>query len=1095
MKMERKTKLKASALLTILICSIGATILLESYLAGASKSSYDSNNMTVSGVLSTDSYVLFPFQKKNVTIGFSKYGEMIDYDTKVGLDYNGTTDPWAPNSNYVAEYEWVEGWVVNITYWHEDTFHNTWAFALYSDYTSSGIGGDWNEDVQGGALNTSVHGGRKTNGGAITDPIKVLYNGPREFVVLLKTTIYESSTHAYPILSITFTIVFDKVKKQAIWFKDIKRVESPKRWGDLQVEFAERGQWDLESTVGERTGSAPTAYASFYVNQSTVYNHHYQGWYNNSRSGFDGVYDVVQVIDDMRNFTAWAAYWPKPINHWVDNIASLSNNKIYTTTSTVEQNWTGTGSLTTFTCNLHSGPVTYPRDQSLGSWSEAPMVFIGNNYQVEGSGSDYTYDSGTNTITFTAAPGAGADIRAYYKVGDGNDDVPGTGVEPCSPFTNAEWCFDMDAAYDMFRVVTVFGITDRNNGDDVDRSGGHDILDAEAQYYLNETFNPYDLYSAAEKQEYRWLNKTTLTSTLTAGTNYTLTSGLDDDIYQPNWYIDENHGPTSQAIWTGYNFSKSGDGTYDWLNEYEDGIDAHSKNWVAFLNATTTDGDEAMLKVTPGGYGVNVTGALTFNSIVDFGFWYYALSGAKQGPHIEFELYDSTGQKYAVLGAYANSHNAPVHPYVGTWTHYTLNNISKFLGGGYLNDADHAFYIRYCPQSVNDDLGTDIQSYDGLPNLHSWEWFQRRLGSFYVGSIGVSMRRDGSLWSGKCYIDDLSVAYITGTSSERYERVYNMEEDKLVPHNWTDYNSFAEKVLINGTLAIPYRAYAAGVFRYYNYTIDLASGNITFVQTLSPGTYIKILYSTIEENDKGRYEWIVVGKDGATIDSIGAAYITEAFDSIKDIDVKVTGMDVNDTTYGPYAPYVMSQVSGSTPSGNRAYYRDSLGRPHLKDDWCNSTPIASSDMIFEGGPIAQLGTEYFNEFTSIFFASSAYVVNNTGQSNKIMALSCWAKNSTGSGYATIGIYEDLNGTIGLVIWGFDGQDTYYASQWFWSYPAGITCSDGAIVYSGIEYLQHENRGVTSIMLEITYPTADTTHPTVAIVERCGTISEKDQHDP
>jgi hypothetical protein len=61
--------------------------------------------------------------------------------------------------------------------------------------------------------------------------------------------------------------------------------------------------------------------------------------------------------------------------------------------------------------------------------------------------------------------------------------------------------------------------------------------------------------------------------------------------------------------------------------------------------------------------------------------------------------------------------------------------------------------------------------------------------------------------------------------------------------------------------------------------------------------------------------------------------------------------------------------------------------------------------------------------------------------------------------------------------GTKGQDTYYATKWFWE--------------EGIEYLQTENRGVTDIILEITY----STHPTVSIEERLGTISEKTPHDP
>jgi len=52
----------------------------------------------------------------------------------------------------------------------------------------------------------------------------------------------------------------------------------------------------------------------------------------------------------------------------------------------------------------------------------------------------------------------------------------------------------------------------------------------------------------------------------------------------------------------------------------------------------------------------------------------------------------------------------------------------------------------------------------------------------------------------------------------------------------------------------------------------------------------------------------------------------------------------------------------------------------------------------------------------------------------------------------------------------------YIAKWFWE--------------EGIEYLQTENREVTDIILEITY----STHPTVSIEERLGTISEKPQHD-
>jgi len=1095
-KMEKKITLKktttiALALLGILTCSILASVLMDTFMANAAKSAYNSTYMTKSGVLSTDSYVLFPFQRKNLTIGFSKYGEMIDYDTKVGMDYNNSaTDPWAPNPLYVEEYEWVEGWVINITYWHSDTFYNTWAYALYSDYSGTGgIGGNWSEGVQGGALNASVQGGRKTNGGAVTDPIKILYDGPRRFVALLKTTIYETSGHTAPLVSITFTIIFNKDKKQAIWFKDIKRLQSPKAWGDLQVEFAERGQWDLESDTGERALAAPESYACFFENQSTVYNHDYQSWYTyDAPTGYDGVYDVAQIIDDQLDYVAYAAYWPKPIKHWVDDIGSLEDLEKYTTSSTVEQNFTGTGAAAAFVCNLHGGPVKYPRSETLGNWSEAPMVFVGTNHQILGS--DYAYNSVNDTINFLSShyPAVGANIRAFYKVGDGNADVPGD-LEPCSPFTNAEWAFEMDAASDMFRVCTVFGVTDRNDADDTDRglvsgfvqNSRTDVLDAEVKYYLNETFNPFDLYDAVHKQESRWLY---LNSSLTSATSYiTLTEGLDDT----------NYYNMTTGAWEPYGFDPErwyhADSVVDsrWVNEFENGTDygydvANSKNWALHL---TGGGDSyEMMMITPKATRPTTAAPLTLQlkDLVDFGFWYRSLGVSPLGPFIEINVTNTanpaTSTSYVTIQARsdnwisgANGHN--------DWHHYTLNTIEDFIHG---YTSESAFQVA----DQHPDVYTPGQ-------FHSFEYWTSKLANYYVHYVGVMVALEST-----ALVDDVSIGYLDRTSGISYERVYNMEEDKLIPSDWDAYCSFAERVLINGTLIERY-GYANRTAHESDYMIDFETGNITFYHwslasgyhawDLGIGTHVKVLYSTIEENEKGRYEWMVVGKDAAAIDSIGAAYMTEAFDSRKDIEVLLTGLDINDTANGPHAPFVM----GGAATGTKADYRDSLGRPHLRDDWCTTYPVSSSNMLFSGGPRAQMGTEYFNEFTNAFFARSEYVVNDTGQADKIMALTCWNRTAFGAGYAVISVYKDLNGTIGFLIWGYDGQDTYYATQWFWSIPDGLEAPDGIMVYSGIEYLQHENRGVTDIILEIDYTTCPCS---VSVTEeRLGTISEKAQHDP
>jgi hypothetical protein len=100
-----------------------------------------------------------------------------------------------------------------------------------------------------------------------------------------------------------------------------------------------------------------------------------------------------------------------------------------------------------------------------------------------------------------------------------------------------------------------------------------------------------------------------------------------------------------------------------------------------------------------------------------------------------------------------------------------------------------------------------------------------------------------------------------------------------------------------------------------------------------------------------------------------------------------------------------------------------------------------------------------------------------------MAISCWSKNeyrdTATIGYAVISVYKDINGTVGLLIYGWTGQDTYWASTWLWM--------------EGIEELQSLNPCVTSIILKIDYSKCI---PSVSIVELLGTISEKKPHtDP
>ncbi|MCW4003680.1 MAG: hypothetical protein NWE95_07200, partial [Candidatus Bathyarchaeota archaeon] len=103
--------------------------------------------MAVNGVLSSDYYTLYPYETNaDLKIGFSKYGELINSDANVGLEY-GAVDPFAPpagsgTTTQVPKRMWVQGWFLNITYYHRTLgWRNVWAMAIHSD--SVVYGNDW----------------------------------------------------------------------------------------------------------------------------------------------------------------------------------------------------------------------------------------------------------------------------------------------------------------------------------------------------------------------------------------------------------------------------------------------------------------------------------------------------------------------------------------------------------------------------------------------------------------------------------------------------------------------------------------------------------------------------------------------------------------------------------------------------------------------------------------------------------------------------------------------------------------------------------------------------------------------------------------
>jgi hypothetical protein len=203
------------------------------------------------GVLHSDTYFLYPYEKKSLNIGISKYGEMIDLDQEVGLEYDGVdvfanpngleydgVDVFA-NPNVPME-KWSNGWIMNIYYTDQSILKNVWAYAMTTDLgDADGIGGPWKQ-MQKNIVPVPLvddRGGRRTSGYAESDYIRLIYDGPRKAIYLLNTTIYDKDPQNYgtALVRLTIQVVFNKVKKYVMEIKDIKRIDNDKMTGPMQI--------------------------------------------------------------------------------------------------------------------------------------------------------------------------------------------------------------------------------------------------------------------------------------------------------------------------------------------------------------------------------------------------------------------------------------------------------------------------------------------------------------------------------------------------------------------------------------------------------------------------------------------------------------------------------------------------------------------------------------------------------------------------------------------------------------------------------------------------------------------------------------------
>jgi len=534
-----KRKRKISSIFILILLLTSSLLALLAFAVTPPTIPGDEENVADYGVLHNDTYFLYPWEDKSLNIGFSKYGEMINLEDMIGLEYDGI-DAFA-NPNVPVE-QYSNGWIMNIHYTEKSILRNVWVYAMTTDWGDAlGIGGPWRQMQQNVVPEIGdLRGGRRTSGWAETDDIRLIYDGPRKAVYLLKTTIYDKDPQddGTALVELTIQVVFNKVKKYVMEIKDIKRVDNDKMTGPFQIEFSQNTEWDLGNI------SRSLSYAEFYDNLTTKY---YKHPFYYPEGDHMVSYDLAQIIDLESERVGYAAFWPNPISKWVTDVEHMTREDALTSMETFQyhidlpEDETGLPDWITYDRGawmivLPEKAVEYPR--GCGEWDSRPWVFITKpgGEPTKLSESVWEWNDASKQHLTVHWPQVewedGIDIIYKREMKGFEEQWPtplecmpedlfrdwrgpsyGMEEEPGVPYTRAEWDFELD--YDdpdcsshQFRLVSLWGQTDLHNAVDPDMDGqGFFRIDEEVIYQLNEVFNPWDLSDAAHKETFRWAQK------------------------------------------------------------------------------------------------------------------------------------------------------------------------------------------------------------------------------------------------------------------------------------------------------------------------------------------------------------------------------------------------------------------------------------------------------------------------------------------------------------------------------------------------------------------------------------------------------------
>jgi len=1038
--MERRKTILATIITTIIAVSIFAPAF---FIRPATATDPDSWYTNVSGVLDSDYYSLYPFLATSLDIGFSKFGEMIDSRSAYnkGLEYDNR-DPFAPPAGpsiptEIPKHKWSQGWLINITYYHIPTGQNrsVWACALHADLTD--YGNDWirvDDNWMGG-----VSGGAaseadeipKRAGLLISSPSSDVHYGGRKTNGTVTTDAIRVLYNG-PRMYIARTV--NHVKD---WIQTSNTTGTDEPLCDVVFTFifnkVKKEVIVLKDIKITTTKFVvgPTYVPGLRVDQAQV-----------QESG---------LIIQFSNRGEWDLGPSSGTNAYQSYVHLYRERDDLSTVYNDHYHLNPTLNATYDYISAYGGQPTSSGRYDLAQVISADATYVGFA-AFWPSLSDWSVDAGRRDQWWKS-------LMSYDE-----HSVNGAGGEPFrSPYLLGEWDFFLTEARSLvggryfdrqFRGVTVYGVTDLWDGNDANL-GSSDTIDSEVKYQLAEVFNPWDLYNAVHVDTRRWVefhNVTTAEKTAAdSGTNLNIILSNRPVRYAPSW--EQYCNFTERVIWGGA------------LKHPARSV------WVSSSSSLSAS-EPYELYVNETGFG-NVT--------------ILAASVPATGAVIKLEY----------------STNCTVS--------YTATEIASYYGGS-LSLGNDTLTV------TNATKGTLVPS----TAINSTSWTDvfgivqntTILYDEFQFSLFGATPSTGQVLTG---VDDLNITVDfkippEGGSVTVYNSTYNA-------NNLNSAGTY--NVTYNGNMSVMYKVNPPNSLSTYAHEYVHITGSILIranhtlyysgsaYQSLANYT---IASASLTKEIMGRYEWVVVGNHSRAIDSVGAAMVSEALKE-KQVIADNGGLDMQDM-WGLNVPYLLSNLGNATwraggPRWTNIY--DSLGRLAYIDDWCTRYPVSSSNILTIAGPSANLFSEYFNEFSQ---AIQIYGITSGNLIDVIFAPTCWnttvgsnylgqyyysdgqfTAGNTTTGVGVITTYKDINGTVGFMIYGWSGDDTYYTSKWFQEY--------------GAYYLQTENRGVTTLIVRLDYQnqssrssnprppnyTYDSHFPRVTIVERLGTISEKTPHDP